>query len=121
MWQAGVVARRSSWIRDGVGFLCEERHGSGSRRERKDLGRGTRDAEVVWASKHGDRSRLELWFHAAYSHGIGGARSWIWAAESLSITRIGPPQRGQIQKLRARTGLGASEGTGVGWFAEPSK
>ena len=67
MWQAGVVARSSGWIRDGVGLLCEERQGNGSRGERKDLRRGWRDAEVACVSKHGDGSRLGLWFHAAYS------------------------------------------------------
>jgi hypothetical protein len=87
VWQAGVVGRRSGCVRDGVGLLCEEPHGNGSRREKKGLGRGPRDAEVVCVSKHVDGSRLELWFHAAYSHGNGGARSWICAAESLSITR----------------------------------
>lgn len=42
---------------------------------------------VVCVSKHVDGSRLKLWFHAAYSPGNGGARSWIYAAESLSINR----------------------------------
>ena len=50
VWQAGVVGRRSGCVRDGVGLLCEEPHGNGSRRERKDLGRGPRDAEVVCVS-----------------------------------------------------------------------
>src|ERR1035438_619980 len=41
-WQVGVVVRRSGWIRDGIGFLWEERAGNSSQRERKDLGRCSR-------------------------------------------------------------------------------
>ena len=121
MWQAGVVVRRSGWIRDGIGFLWEEWPGNGSHRERKDLGRCPRGAEVVYVSKHADGSRLGLWFHAAYSRGNGGARSWIWAAVSLSITCIGPPHMGQIQKVRARTGRGAGGLTGFDSCTESSK
>src|SRR5664279_4734259 len=104
-----------------MGFLSEEHAGNGFGGESNNLGKAPRDAEVVYVSKHGDGLRLELWFHAAYSRGSGGARSWIWAAVSLSITCIGPPHMGQIQKVRARTGRGLSEETGFGWCAEPSK
>ena len=98
--------RRSSWIRDGIGLLREQWPGNGSHRERKDLRRCWRGAEVVYVSMHAEGSRLVLWFHAGYSCGNGGARSWIWAAVSLSITSIGPPHLGQVQKAGARTGRG---------------
>ena len=107
----------SRWRR----FLCEERQGNGSRRERRDLRRGSRDAEVVCVSKHAEGSRLVLWFHAGYSCGNGGARSWIWAAVSLSITSIGPPHVGQIQKAGARTGRGPGGLTRFDSCTESSK
>ena len=113
--------RGSGWIRDGIGFLSEEHAGNGFGGESNNLGKAPRDAEVVYVSKHGDGSRLELWFHAACSRGSGGARSWIWAAVSLSITCTGPPHMGQIQRVSARAGRGASGGTGLDWSAEPSK
>ena len=55
-------------------------------------------------SMHAEGSRLVLWFHAAYSRVDGGARSWIWAAVSLSITSIGPPHTGQFQKALSADG-----------------
>jgi len=113
--------RGSGGIRDGIGFLSEEHAGNGSGGESNNLGKAPRDAEVVYVSKHGDGSRLELWFHAACSRASGGARSWIWAAVSLSSTCIGPPHRGQIQRVSARTGRGASGGTGLDSCAESNK
>src|SRR5271157_341932 len=104
-----------------MGFLWEEWAGNSSQHERENLGRCPRGTEVGCVSEHGDRSRLGLWFHAAYSRGNGGARSWIWAAVSLWIRCIGPPHMGQNQKVSARTGHGASEGAGFGWLAESSK
>src|SRR5271165_3543400 len=105
----------------GSGFLSEEHAGNRSGGESNNLGKAPRDAEVVCVSKHGEGSRLELWFHAACSRGSGGARSWIWAAVSLSITCIGPPHMGQIQRVSARTGRGASGLTGFDSCTESSK
>jgi hypothetical protein len=43
--------------------------------------------------------------------GRGGERSWIWAAVSRSMTRMGPPQRGHVQKARPGGSLAAGAGT----------
>src|SRR5579859_1647311 len=59
--------------------------------------------------KHQDESRSGMWVHAAHGCVRGGERSWIWAAVSLSITLMGPPQTGQVQKARVSASLG------MGW------
>src|SRR5271165_5663615 len=105
----------------GSGFLSEEHAGNGSGGESNNLGKAPRDAEVVYVSMHAEGSRLVLWFHAGYSCENGGARSWIWAAVSLSITSIGPPHLGQIQKAGARTGRGPGGLTRFDSCTESSK
>src|SRR5271165_2691554 len=104
-----------------MGFLWGQRAENDTRGERKNLAMAPRDAEVGCEPKHEDGSRLGLWFHAAYSRGNGGARSWIWVAVSLSITGIDPPHMGQNQKVRTRTGRGPSGLTGFDSGTKSSK
>lgn len=51
------------WIGFCLGSTLETAHAAAE----SNVGRGARDAEVGRVSKHGDESRSELCFHAAYS------------------------------------------------------
>ena len=58
---------------------------------------------VRGVAKHASFWCCGQWFHATSVTWCGGERSWIWAAVSLSMTTMGPPQLGQSQR-----GLGRS-------------
>src|ERR1019366_2681247 len=102
--------------------LCEQRDGSDRRRVRKRLGKRPCEAQkaVACRSTRMDRG----WGCGFMQHARGeaaerGAGSGLQKASRshASVHR----KWGRSRKQRARTGRGASEGTGFGWFAEASK
>jgi hypothetical protein len=71
---------------------------TGENRKRRFIERqGTERLRVLRQAKG---SSCREWFHAATVTRAGGERSWISAAESLSMTCIGPPHFGQSQRSR---------------------
>jgi hypothetical protein len=81
---------------------------------------------IDWATKRSGTGRPEgcrcsswrEWFHAAALI-CGGERSWISAAESLSMTFIAPPHLGQRQRPSASS-VRATCCPACGSWAEPS-
>lgn len=107
VWQSGCRAGNSGSIKSWITFAMGKAQGTTPAASKNNLERYPGDADSWLVSKQADESRSKLYFHAASFRGRGGERSWIWAAVSLSVTRIGPPQMGQIQKAGAHVSLGA--------------
>ena len=76
------------------------------------------DTPRLSALRHAQISCCREWFHAAAGTRVGGARSWIWAAVSLSMTFIGPPHWGQNRRFCPFL---AVDGSGWDGGAEPSR
>ncbi len=75
-------------------------------------------AERVRALTHAKVSYWRESFHAAAVTRVGGERSWISVAVSLSMTIIGPPHLGQSQ--RSLESLLSDMSCSV-WGAAPSR
>jgi hypothetical protein len=79
---------------------------------------GRPGAAVRGVRKDAECSSWREWFHAAALI-CGGERSWISAAESLSMTFIAPPHLGQRQRPSASS-VEATCCPACGSWAEPS-
>ena len=101
---AGKSEARIGWVRFCVWWELD----FGPRLSTDDLFGGKQGAHRLLAVMSTECGSLEWQFHAVTPEREGGERSWSWAAVSLSMTTMGPPQLGQSQSGLVSLAVGAS-------------